>query len=142
MFWGYLSEFWDSVSSTTLNAWEYTESWFYNIGNAVAGAVGALFEFVNHNLSDFFVFLGWFFSNLGYILNQLIAPIKYILTFSKFFFVGALDDPATTTEIWNFSTSTISVFEAIPYWSELSIVLALSILLIFGIAILKLFTRI
>jgi len=142
MTWGYLGEFWDSVNSTTLNAWEYTEGWFQNIGNAVAGALGNLFNFINHNVSDLFVFLGWFFSNLSFIFGQLISPIKYLFTFSKFFFGVALDEPSTTTEIWSFSTTTISVFDAIPYWSEISIVLAIAILLIFGIAILKLFTRI
>lgn len=141
MNWGYLGEFWDSVASSTINAWEYTADWFQNIGNAVAGALGNLFEFINHSLSDAFVFLGWLFENLSFIFAQLLAPVKYIFEFSQSFVSQAFLPPATTTEIWNFNTSTIAVFEAIPFWSEFSVVLGIAILVIFGIAILKLFLK-
>lgn len=141
MTWGYLGEFWNSIASTTLNAWEYTEAWFQNVGNAVAGALGNLFEFINHSISDVFVFLGWFFENLGFIFGQLLAPIKYIFQYSRSFFDQAFVSPATTTEIWTFTTTTIEVFETIPFWTEFSIVLGIAILIIFGIAILKLFLR-
>lgn len=141
MNWGYLGEFWDKVASSTIDAWQYTAEWFQNIGNAVAGAVGNLFEFINHSVSDVFIFLGWLFQNLGFIFAQLLAPVKYIFQFSKSFFSQSFSAPATTTEIWNFNTSTISVFEAIPFWSEFSVVLGIAILIIFGIAILKLFLK-
>lgn len=141
MVWGYLSEFWNSVSSTTLNAWEYTESWFQNIGNAVAGALGGLFEFLNHSLSDVFVFLGWLFENLSYIFHQLLYPVKYVFQYTSSFTSVAFGEPATTTNIWSFSTSTTGVLDSIPYWSELTTVIGIALIFIGAIAILKLFLK-
>lgn len=140
MSWGYLSEFWNAVSSTTLNAWEYTSAWFQNVGNAVAGAIGNLFEFINHSISDVFVFLGWFFKSLGFIFNQLFTPIRYVFQFVKSFYSQAFATP-TDPEIYSFSTSTMEVLEAVPYWSEAITMLGIAILLLCGIAIFKLFLR-
>lgn len=141
MSWGYLGEFWNAITDNTVVALKYTVSWFENVGNAVAGALGNLFDFINHSVSDVFVFLGWFFENLSFIFAQLLAPVRYIFEFSRSFFGEAFSSPATTTEIWNFNTSTVAIFEAIPFWSEISVVLGIAILILFGIAILKLFLK-
>lgn len=142
MSWGYLDEFWNAVSSTTLNAWEYTADWFQNVGNAVAGAIGNLFEFVNHYISDIFVFLGWLSHNLGFIFAQIFAPIRYIFQFFSSFIEYAFITPEEPTEIWSFSTSTVQVFESIPYWTEFATVLGVGILVLGGVAIIKLFLHI
>lgn len=143
MTWGYLSEFWDNVSSTTLNAWEYTESWFQNIGDAVAGAVGGLFEFINHAISDVFVFGGWFFQNLSDVISGFFAPIRYLFIFVKSFW-GKMTSPAVAPEIyedWVFDTSTLSVFQAIPYWTTLTGALIVGVLVLVGIYTLKYFLK-
>ncbi|GAI17084.1 unnamed protein product, partial [marine sediment metagenome] len=62
MDWGFLGEFWDAITGATINAWEYTADWFKQIGLAVAGAIGNLFDFLIHYINDLFVFLGWLFS--------------------------------------------------------------------------------
>ncbi|GAI38972.1 unnamed protein product, partial [marine sediment metagenome] len=62
MDWGFLGEFWDAITGATINAWEYTADWFKQIGLAVAGAIGGLFDYLIHYFSDLFVFLGWLFS--------------------------------------------------------------------------------
>jgi len=136
MVWGYLTEFWNSITQVGT----YTIEWFQNIGNAVAGAIGNLFEFINHSLSDIFVYGGWFFSSLGVLFQKFWLPINYIFNFIKAFVGKAIATP-TDQNIWAFSEEVKAIFQQIPYWSTLSMVLGICILIIFGIAILKQFLR-
>jgi len=136
MIWGYLEEFWGAI--TTLPS--YTIVYFQNIGNAVAGALGNLFEFLNHSLSDVFIFGGWFFSTLGNLFSKLWLPVNYIFSFFSAFVGKAFATPEPKN-IWSFNDEIIAVFDTIPYWSEMGFVLGLGILIIIGIAILKNFLR-
>lgn len=136
MVWGYLSEFWNSITQVG----DYTIEFFQNIGNAVAGALGNLFEFLNHSLSDVFIFAGWFFSTLGNLLSKLWLPVNFIFTFFSAFVEKAFTNPEPQN-IWVFSDEIMSVFETIPYWSTLTFVLGIGILIIVGMAILKQFLR-
>ena len=68
MVWDYLSQFWDSIASVG----EYPIAFFQNIGIAVAGALGGFFDFIFHNLSDFFLLLGWFGANIKSIFTSLL----------------------------------------------------------------------
>lgn len=136
--WGYLSEFWDAVTQVTITAGNYTVAWFESVGNAVAGAIGNLFEFINHSLSDIFIFGGWFFSVLSGLFTRLWLPVNYIFSFFSAFIDKAFETPETQN-IWSFGTSTLAVFSAIPYWSSITLVLGVSVLLIVSVATLKLF---
>jgi hypothetical protein len=141
MNWGYLTEFWNSVSSSTLNAWEYTQDWFYNIGNAVAGAVGNLFDFIIHYFNDFLCFINYLAHSLAFILGQILFPIKYIFAFSSNFFSNVLSPPIEPEELTGFSTTTVSFLTSLPYWNIIMITLTIIILFVGAMGILKLFLK-
>jgi len=136
MVWGYLSEFWNSITQVG----DYTIEFFQNIGNAVAGALGNLFDFLNHSLSDIFIFGGWFFSTLGILLSKLWLPVNFIFNFFSAFVEKAFTTPEPQN-IWVFNSEIMSVFETIPYWNTLTFILGVGILIIVGMAILKQFLR-
>jgi hypothetical protein len=142
MSWGFLGEFWDSVASSTLNAWEYTTGWFQNIGLAVAGALGSLFDYLIHSISDFFVFMGWIFSAIKELALAIVLPINYTGSFLRAFVSNAVKSPATPEASYVFSTSTMSIFETLPYWDILGTTLGICLLVIGGIAIVKLVLKV
>jgi len=142
MEWGFLGEFWNAVSSKTLNAWEYTADWFRQIGLAVAGAIGGLFDYLIDYFTDFFVFMGWLFSAVKELALAVVLPISYVGNFMKGFLVNAIKTPEIAEVSHTFSTSTMSIFEAIPYWDIMSSALGVCILVLGGFAILKLILRI
>ncbi len=139
--WGFLTEFWGSIASTTINAWEYSTSWFQNIGLAVAGAIGNLFDFALHFINDFFIFLGWLFSGLKELIGALTMPISYAYHFLSSMITGATTATSTPAVSYTFATSTMSVFESIPYWETLSYIIGVCILILSGIAIIRLLTK-
>lgn len=136
MIWGYLGEFWNAITDVGT----FTVEWFQNVGNAVAGAIGNLFEFVNHSLSDVFVYGGWFFSTLGTLLSKFWTPVDYIFSFFSGFVEKAFLTPEPQN-IWGFSDEVMAIFEKIPHWTTLTSVLGVGILIIVGVAILKQFLR-
>ena len=91
--------------------------------------------------SDFITFLGWFFGNLGELLAYVFTPVKYIFTFIKSFFLTALSPPVTAPEIWNFNSGVLGVFDAIPYWGEIIMVLGVAITLLFSFYVIRQFLR-
>ncbi|GAH91230.1 unnamed protein product [marine sediment metagenome] len=91
--------------------------------------------------SDIIIFFGWFFENASTILVQIFSPIRYIFTFTKNFFVSAFAPPESYEEIWTFPNSILGIFDSIPYWDTLIVVLGVGLMLIFGIVILKVFLR-
>lgn len=91
--------------------------------------------------SDFYIFLAWFFENAGVIIQQIFSPVRYIFSFTKNFFIYAFAPPETPDEIWTFSDSILGIFNSIPYWNTLIVVLGVCLMLIFGITILKSFLR-
>lgn len=136
--WGFLSEFWEQITSVG----DYTIEFFENIGLAVAGAIGSLFDFLIHYISDFFVFLGWLFSAIKELVFSLILPISYIYSFLNAFISNAIKTPIEPEVNYTFTTSTLAIFNTIPYWETLSMVLGVSILIIGGIAIISLILKI
>lgn len=134
MIWGYLEQFWNAI----IGVGEYTIEFFQSIGNAVAGAIGSLFEFINHNVSDVFVFAGWLFYNLKILVSNLFLPVRFIYTYLRNFVESAfLSSETSAKAIWSFPAEIMNFFQGIPYWSILSSVLGLGILIIIGIATLK-----
>ncbi len=112
MVWGYLSEFWDKITSVG----DYTVEWFQNIGNSVAGAIGSLFEDLIHHIYDFFYIGQYLVDNLGDLFAIIFSPLTWIFNFIKGFFISAFADPVEPTITWVFSPEILEVFEAIPYW--------------------------
>ena len=91
--------------------------------------------------ADFITFLGWFFENIGVIIQQIFTPVQYIFSFTKNFFINAFAPPESFDEIWTFSDSILGIFNAIPHWQLLITVLGIGLMIIFGIVILKLFLK-
>ena len=91
--------------------------------------------------ADFITFLGWFFENLGNLIGYVLAPVKYIFTYVKSFFATALGPPIPADEIWVFNAEIVAVFNAIPYWSEIVVVLGVALMIIFSFYIIRQFLR-
>lgn len=119
MAWGYLSEFWDAITSVG----GYTIEWFESVGNAVAGAIGGLFEDLTHHFYDIFYINQWFLENLGDMLEIAFTPLTWIFNFVRGFFVSAtmsLEELGIEVpEIELLSSNVLAVIEIIPYFNLL-----------------------
>jgi len=113
--WGYLLEFWNAITGVG----EYTIAWFQSVGNAVAGAIGGLFEDLTHHFYDIFYLVRWFFDNLAEVFSSAFTPLTWIFNFVKGFFVSAtmsleeleIEIPEMTLVSENVET----VLENVPY---------------------------
>lgn len=86
--------------------------------------------------SDIIVFMGWFWENTTSILSSVFLPIKFVYAFLKQFFISAIASPTTSDISLEFPTSTLAVFNSIPFFNNLVSALILSItLLIVGFII-------
>ncbi|GAI16863.1 unnamed protein product, partial [marine sediment metagenome] len=63
-------------------------------------------------------------------------------SFLRAFVSNATKEPITPEATYAFSTSTMSIFEAIPYWNVLGATLGICLLVIGGMAIVKLLLRV
>jgi hypothetical protein len=113
--WGYLSEFWDAITEVG----GYTVEWFESVGNAVAGAIGGLFENLIHHIYDLIYLTWWFVDALQDIFSILLTPITWILNFGRGFLYTAFKTPEELGlelgDIQAFGQSVFDLFEAIPY---------------------------
>jgi len=117
--WGYLSEFWDAVQQVVVEGGTYTTDWFKSIGNAVAGAVGNLFEDLIHHFYDGFYILQYLIDNLGTLFSIIFTPLTWAFNFVKGFFISAFLTPPEPEITWTFADNVLEVFYAIPYWGVL-----------------------
>ena len=117
--WGYLSEFWNAITEVG----GYTVAWFQSVGNAVAGAIGAIFEDLTHHFYDIFYIVLWFLDNLGEMLSNAFIPLTWIFNFVKGFFVSAtmtLEELGIELpEMDLMSDNVLAVFEIVPYFNIL-----------------------
>ena len=135
--WGFLSEFWESITGVG----EFAIEWFQNVGLAVAGAMGGLFDWVLHYINDFFVFLGWTLSSLKVLYYLFTLPLAFIFNFIRNFFNYATQPPSTPAVSF-YSTTTMDIFNTIPYWNIAISVLGVCVLFIGGIGIVYLFLKV
>lgn len=119
MNWGYLSEFWNSIASSTVSAGEYTVGWFENIGNAVAGAIGGLFEDLVHHIYDLFYLIRWFLDGLQELFSIIISPLTWGYNFARGLFASAFSTAEElgleTGEIEEIGSNVSAFFEVFPY---------------------------
>jgi len=115
--WGYLSEFWDEIT----NVGDYTIAWFQGIGNAVAGAIGGMFEDLTHHFYDVFYIIQWFLENLGDMLSTAFTPLTWIFNFVRGFFVSAtssLETLGIEVEEMDLMTDNLQTFfDSVPYFN-------------------------
>jgi hypothetical protein len=129
--WGYLSEFWNAITGVSLDAWNYTAEFFQSIGNAVAGALGGAFDWLWHNVNDFFIFAGWVLTQVKTLFIIFTAPLSYFYSFVKGFSGSVFKPPVEIPAILNvYSTSTLQIFNAIPYWDTMTAMLGVALLLV------------
>lgn len=134
--WGFLSEFWDAITGVG----EYTIEFFQNIGLAVAGAIGNLFDFVLHFINDAGVFFGWLGSILLEIVKTFVMPLTYIFTFLKSLLSSAFQTPTDFTG-YSWDAGILGVFGAIPYWDTLIVIVGIGISMIVLFFVLRTFLR-
>lgn len=117
--WGYLLEFWDAI----IQVGDYTIEWFEQIGNAVAGAIGGLFEDLIHHIYDVFYIAEWFLDNLSQMLATAFRPLSWIFNFVRGFFVSATlsieDLGIELPELSVFTGNVKEIFENFPYMNLL-----------------------
>lgn len=115
--WGYLSEFWDSITEVG----DYAVEWFESVGNAVAGAIGGLFDTLIHYIYDYIFLAWWFFENLANLFLILIRPLTWVFNFGRgFFSIGfksAEQLGLETGDVAVFGDDVWLVYDAIPYLS-------------------------
>jgi hypothetical protein len=134
--WGFLTEFWDAITGVG----EYTIEFFQNIGLAVAGAVGNLFDFALHFLNDGAVFFGWIGSILKEIVLTFVMPLSYVFAFMKSLLASAFATPVDYTG-YSWDAGILGVFSAIPLWSTLVAVIGIALAVLVLFFVLRAFLR-
>lgn len=143
MIWSYLSQFWDQVSSVIVTSGEYTVAWFQSLGNAVAGAVGSVFDGVFHVLLDIMFSVSYVVDIFMKFFRALIKPIDYFVNYlwsglSSLF--APLDyDPELTNLL---PVEIADLFNNIPYWSFFTWTLGAVLLFFVGYKIYRLILKI
>ena len=135
--WGYLGEFWNAITGIG----DYTIQWFQNIGNAVAGAVGSLFEDLIHHIYDIFYVIWWFLDSLKDLFSILLLPLTWAFNFGKGFFDTAFKTASelglTIGPVASFKSSVMDFFNAIPHFNLIFVGVGSIIGIIFLVFIIK-----
>lgn len=132
MIWGYLQQFWSNITDATAN----TVAWFQSVGNAVAGAIGGIFDATIHLLGDGGRVFAWLFGELKTIFVALLSPFNYVFVLLKNVIQSGFG--SITNEIepaW--STGVLGIFDAIPNWTIFGTVLGGMVLLFVGISLIR-----
>jgi len=144
--WGTLSEFWnsitDSVASTTENLISYPVSFFENIGNAVGGTLGSLFDNFLHTFNDLIIFTQYYISQMGQIFSNLSIPIQYVFYFFKNIFEYALGTPDTPEITYTWTAGVLSIFDHVPYWEVLGTIIGVGLTILAGAGMFKMLLKI
>jgi len=127
MVWGYLSEFWDAITQEVVESGVYTIDWFQSLGNAVAGAIGGLFENLIHHLYDIFYIFNWLFDNLADLFLSIFSPLKWIFSFLKGFWISATAPPVEPEVVYQTAGQVKDIFEAVPYWQYFSMAIGIGL---------------
>lgn len=88
---------------------------------------------------DFFSFFHWLFANLRVIFAALLSPISYIFAVIRFIWQYAFGVPPSSDLSYTFTPQIMSIFNSLPHWPSFSKILGALIVMLAGIAILKLF---
>jgi len=139
--WGYLSEFWSSITQVVIEAGTYTIDWFQSVGNAVAGAIGGLFEDLIHHFYDIFYAVQWLLDGLQNFFSIIFSPVVWTLNFGKGFITSAFSSPEELGleigDVGEISGSVFAFFSAIPYFNYIFLGLSAILGLFFLIIIIK-----
>ena len=103
-------------------------------------AIEAL-NYIGHLFSDIGLFLGFTGQMLGQILTKLGLPFKYVWNFITGFWTSASVSKAPS-DLYLFDPEILEIFDKIPLWETLTLVLGFGLLIITGFAIFKVFQKI
>jgi hypothetical protein len=141
--WGFLTEFWGAITEVVVGGATYTVSFFQSIGNAVAGAVMGAFDWFLHFGFDTYTFIRWVADSFSQLFVFLTSPLSYFYQFLKAFFLNITKPPIEIAGgITQYATSTQSIFQAIPYWDTMTLILGIGLLLAGAIGLVALFLKI
>ena len=141
--WGFLAEFWNAITEVVVGGATYTVDFFQSIGNAVAGAVGGAFDWLLHFLFDGVVFVRWVLDSFAQLFTFITAPLSYAFQFLKSFWLNLIKPPVEiSSSLTQYATSTQDIFQAIPYWDTITLVLGIGILVAGAIGLVALFLKI
>ena len=141
--WGYLTEFWNAITGVVVEAGNYTADFFQSIGNAVAGAIGGAFDWFLHFGFDTYTFIRWVADSFSQLFVFLTSPLSYFYQFLKAFFVNISAPPTgIDSGLTQYATSTLDIFQAIPYWDTLTLILGVGVLVAGAVGLVALFLKI
>jgi hypothetical protein len=89
-------------------------------------------------ISDFGLFLSWFFLGIKTIFVSILAPIGFIFSLLRIIIGAIFLTPPNPALTFTFSQDILDVFNSIPSWSVVSSVLGAIVIFIIGIATFKL----
>ena len=121
-------------------ATEFSVEFFESIGQAVAGYLGGFFEPIFHSLLDFFISLIYFGQYVFAILASLFAPVLYVFNFLKGL-VYEVTSPVVYNNSIEFSANVLALYDSVPMFSDLMIVLGGILILMSVIALIKIFAK-
>lgn len=141
--WGYLTEFWDAITGVVVEAGNYTADFFQSIGNAVAGALGGAFDWLLHFLWDTYTFARWILDTFSQLFIFLTSPLSYFYQFLKAFFLNIAKPPVEISSVLTqYATSTNAIFQTIPLWGTLTLILGVGVLIAGAVGLISLFLKI
>jgi len=115
---GYLAEFWDSISEAVVGGTTYTVAWFEQVGNAVAGGIGNILLSPLKVIVDFFLAIAYLLKCLWAVINLILSFFSFLFEWIYNLFEIVLTTPPTTGEVI-FDTNWISFFTSIPLFTLL-----------------------
>lgn len=68
---------------------------------------------------DLIIYIGWVFHNVVLILQQIFLPVRYIFAFLNSAISSAFASPVTPSLPFTFNSGLMSMFQTIPYFSNL-----------------------
>lgn len=97
-------------------------------------------EYIAHFFQDVLVFIGWIIYCIYFIFLQFFNIVKFIFNFLTSFISNSFNSPISPN-LSSFPTSSIAFLDNILYWNEVKILVSIMLLVLGGIAILKLFLK-
>jgi hypothetical protein len=91
-------------------------------------------------ITGLLTYFNWLLHCIFYIFTQLLSPLYFVYNFVRGFSDNAFSSPTATTT-FAFPEEVLTIVQAIPYWSFIGSLFGIILLVISGIAIIKLFLK-
>jgi len=135
MSFGFLGEFWNSITSATVGAVTYGTDFFQSIGNAVAGAIANIVLYPIKVIFDGALAVSYVFETLITLSGQLFASLRFLIIFLGGILAGFTTTPPTISGV--FATSTVTFLQGIPMIGTITTVMGVGMIVVAVIATIK-----